>query len=100
MFDLSRMNSSTYELKLRNGKVIHVYSPKLKKMKSIMSLAKDMDNPENLELLTDNLVEMFSSNKEKIRLSKDTFDDFDYITIQELLVDFFGWISGERSQKN
>lgn len=100
MFDLSINCSKSYELKLPDGKVIHVYSPKVKKLKKLLAISKRNNSPEQLDELVELLVDIFSNNKEKKKLSKSIFDDFDFIIVQNLMLDFFSWLSEERVEKN
>lgn len=104
MFDMTKLKTRYFDLKLKNGQMINVEPPRIKTLKKIMALSKV--DEENISLEDFNsLVEAsslaFSKNKQNTKLSVEYFDNnFDIDSLQDLLKEYFEWIDRVHDLKN
>ena len=105
MYDMTKMRTRYFDLKLKNGRVINVEPPKLKVLKKVAALS-EIKNTENLEENDiNNLIEAvalaLSKNKQNIKISNENVENsFDIDEIVDLLSNYFEWVNSIQNQKN
>ena len=105
MYDMTKINERYWQIRLRNGKVLNIEVPKLKVLKRISKLSKVVDTnnitEDDMENLINALAIALSHNKEKYNVSDKWIEEnLNINDVQEILEQYFNWISEIQNQKN
>ena len=104
MYDMTQIKKRYFNIKLRNGKILDLFLPKLKILKKIASLSKIKDNDleeSDVDSLSEALSLAISKNKQGYSISKEEIEkDFDIEDMLDFLNNYFDWVNEVKSLKN
>lgn len=103
MYDMTKLVTRYFQVKLKNQKVIDVEPPKLKVFREISKLTKDVSEFDEGEI--DSLVKAvslaLSKNKQNYHVTTQQIEDWlNYDELYDLLVQYFTWVNEVTSSKN
>ncbi|HAO61549.1 MAG TPA: hypothetical protein DCQ90_06435 [Erysipelotrichaceae bacterium] len=100
MFDINSMNKRYFEVRI-NGRLFEVEPPKVKTLKKIVALQNNEGaESEALNELSEAVRVILSKNKEKKHVSIEVIDDLDIDQMNEIITNYFEWISGVKKDPN
>lgn len=110
MFDMTTLITRYFDVKLPNGLELNVQPPRMKVLKKILKLSKDIQKIEavdgeiggaSLEALTEALSISLSVNKQKRKITVDDINDMmDLVQMMELFTAYFNWVGEINNSKN
>ena len=105
MYDMTKLKTRYFDIKLRNGKVLNVEPPKMKVLKKIATLSEVKNGEELNETDINNLTEAvslaLSKNRQNYKISPDKVDDdYNIDEIVDLLENYFNWVNTIQNSKN
>lgn len=105
MYDMTKLKTRYFDIRLKNGKVLNIEPPKLKVLKKIAALSAVKDTEEfgekDIENLTTAVSLALSKNKQNFKISTEQVEDnYDIDEIVDLLNNYFEWVNSIQNQKN
>ena len=105
MYDMTKLKTRYFDIKLRTGKILNIEPPKLKFLKKIAALSevKDTDDlgEKDIENLTEAVALALSKNRQNFKISKEQVEDnYDIDEIMDLLDNYFKWVNSIQNSKN
>lgn len=103
MFDMTKLLTRYFDVKLKGGTIISVEPPKLKVLKKISKLSSVNDKlkEEDIDNIIVALSLALSKNKQRINISKEKIEDtFNIDEMIQLLTEYFDWVNEVQDSKN
>lgn len=105
MYDMTKIQTRYFDIKLKTGKILNIEPPKLKVLKKIAALSEVKNTEELGEKDINNLTEAvalaLSKNKQNFKVSIENVEDnYDIDEIVDLLNNYFEWVNNIQNQKN
>lgn len=105
MYDMSKLKKRYFDIKLKNGRVINIETPKLKVLKKISSLSKIQDSgkltDEEINDLSEAVVLALNKNKQGYKITSKTIEEeWNIEEIMDFLNNYFEWVNDNMSSKN
>lgn len=105
MYDMTKLKTRYFDIKLKNGKILNIEPPKLKVLKKIAALSKVKNTEELGEKDISNLTEAvslaLSKNRQNFKISTEQVEDnYDIDEIVDLLNNYFEWVNSIQNSKN
>ena len=92
MYDMTKLKTRYFDIKLRTGKILNIEPPKLKVLKKIAALSEVKD--------TDDLGEKDIENLTEAVALEQVEDNYDIDEIMDLLDNYFKWVNSIQNSKN
>lgn len=105
MYDMTKLKTRYFDIKLKNGKILNVEPPKLKVLKKVAALS-EVKNTENLgekdiENLTEAISIALSKNRQNFKITIEQVEEnYDIDEIVDLLNNYFDWVNSIQNSKN
>lgn len=105
MYDMTRIKTRYFDVKIPGGKILNVEPPKLKILKKISTLSRVKENQEMTEEDIDNLTEALSialsKNKQNFKVMSSFIEDnYNIDEIIGFLTNYFDWVNSIQNSKN
>ena len=103
MYDMTKLVTRYFKVKLKNQKVIDVEPPKLKIFREISKLANLVDEfgEDEIDSLSNAVSLALSKNRQNYRVTQKQVEEWlNYDELYELLIAYFNWVAEVTSQKN
>lgn len=105
MYDMTKLKTRYFDIKLQNGKILNIEPPKLKVLKKIAALSEVKDTGElgekDIENLTEAIALALSKNRQNFKITKEQVEDnYDIDGIMDLLNNYFDWVNSIQNSKN
>lgn len=105
MYDMTSLITRFFTIKLPNGLALELEPPKLKVLRKISGLTKNISNNELTEADVEKLSEAISLSLSKNKQSKivtidEVEDMFDIDSMYDFLTNYFNWVSEIQNAKN
>ena len=103
MYDMTKIKERYWQIRLRTGKVLNIEVPKLKVLKKILKLSGVKDDMSEKDF--DNIIlatsMALSKNKQNYKVTTEWLEDNHNIDeLQDLLINYFGWVDEIQNSKN
>lgn len=98
MFDINTVNKRYFNIKI-GDLTLDIEPPKLKALKKITALSKANDESA-IDELTEAVKLILNKNKKKCKVPEEVIDELDLDQIQEILTEFFKWLSENKNSPN
>ena len=103
MFDMTQYIPRYFKTKKKNGKILEVEPPKLKVLKKILKLSgvkDDMSEKDFYNIILATSMAL-SKNKQNYKVTTEWLEDNHNIDeLQDLLINYFGWVDEIQNSKN
>lgn len=105
MYDMTKLKTRYFDIKLKSGKILNVEPPKLKVLKKVAALSeiKDTDNlgEKDIENLTAAVSIALSKNRQNFKITSEQVEEnYDIDEIVDLLNNYFDWVNSIQNSKN
>lgn len=104
MYDMTKLRTRFWEIRLRNGKKLSVEAPKMKVLKKIASMSdisEENFNDEDVDNLEIALAMALSKNKENYKITKEWIEEnLSIDEVQNILTEYFNWVNSIKNSKN
>lgn len=105
MYDMTKLKTRYFDIKLKNGKILNVEPPKMKMLKKIAALSEIKEDNELSQEDIKNLIEAvsiaLSKNKQNHKITIEIIEEnYDVIEIVDLLDAYFNWVNSIQNSKN
>ena len=105
MYDMTKLKTRYFNMKLKNGKIIDIEPPRLKILRKIATLSKTKVNEELTESDVKNLIEAtalaLNKNRQEYRITAETIEEYYNIEdVMDFLNNYFDWINETQNLKN
>lgn len=103
MYDMTKLVTRYFKVKLKNQKIIDVEPPKLKIFREISKLAKVVDEfgEDEVNSLSKAVSLALSKNKQNYRVTTSQVEEWlNYDELYDLLVKYFTWVNEVTNSKN
>ena len=105
MYDMTKLKTRYFDIKLKSGKILNVEPPKLKVLKKVAALSeiKDTDNlgEKDIENLTTAVSIALSKNRQNFKITSEQVEEnYDIDEIVDLLNNYFDWVNSIQNSKN
>ena len=105
MYDMTKLRTRYFTMKLKNGKILDLEPPKIKVLKKIAALSEVENNNNLTEKDINNLSEAvalaLNKNKQNYKISVDRVtEEFDIEEIVDFLNNYFTWVGKIQNSKN
>lgn len=105
MYDMTKLKTRYFDIKLKSGKILNVEPPKLKVLKKVAALSeiKDTDNlgEKDIENLTVAVSIALSKNRQNFKITIEQVEEnYDIDEIVDLLNNYFDWVNSIQNSKN
>lgn len=105
MYDMTKLKTRYFDIKLKNGKILNIEPPKLKVLRKIASLSEVKTTGELTENDMKNLTEAvslsLSKNKQNYKVTMDKVEDnFDIDEMVDFMQNYFDWVNSIQNSKN
>ncbi|WP_143316866.1 hypothetical protein [Clostridium sp. HBUAS56017] len=98
MLDINTINKRYFNIKI-GDLTLDVEPPKIKALKKITALSKANDESA-MDELTEAVKLILSKNKKKCKVPEKVIDELDLDQIQQILIEFFKWLSESKNSPN
>lgn len=105
MYDMAKLKTRYFDIKLRTGKILNIEPPKLKVLKKIAALSEVKNTEElgekDIENLTEAVALALSKNRQNFKITRDQVEnEYDIDEIMDLLNNYFDWVNSIQNSKN
>lgn len=103
MYDMTKLVTRYFKVKLKNNKIIDVEPPKLKVFREISKLASMADGygEGEIDSLTRAVSLALSKNRQRYKISPAQIEDWlNYDELYDLLLKYFNWVGEVTNSKN
>lgn len=103
MYDMTKLVTRYFKVKLKNNKIIDVEPPKLKVFREISKLASTIDNynEDEIDSITKAVSLALSKNRQRYKISPDQIENWlNYDELYDLLLNYFKWVGEVTNSKN
>lgn len=105
MYDMTKLKTRYFDIKLRTGKILNIEPPKLKVLKKIAALSEVKNTEElgekDIENLTEAVALALSKNRQNFKITRDQVEnEYDIDEIMDLLNNYFDWVNSIQNSKN
>ena len=105
MYDMTKLVTRFFKIKLKNGLILELEPPKLKVLKKISSLSKTATaetlTEEDIVNLTEAIALSLSKNKQNKTITPETVENmFGIDEMYDFLIKYFDWVSEIQNSKN
>lgn len=105
MYDMTKLKTRYFDIKLKNGKILNIEPPKLKVLKKIAALSEVKNTEElgekDISKLTEAVSLALSKNRQNFKISTEQVEDnYDIDEIVDLLNNYFEWVNSIQNSKN
>ena len=105
---MRKININDFRITMRDGTVFTLNTPKLKVLKKIMAVGKNLQNAgddetglDELDQLSEAVALALSNNKEKRKVDVDYVDNnMNLDEIRAFITEYFGWVGSVFQEKN
>ncbi len=105
MYDMTKLKTRYFDIKLKNGKILNVEPPKLKVLRKIASLSEVKTTGELTENDIKNLTEAvslsLSKNKQNHKITPENVEEnYDIDEMVDFMENYFDWVNSIQNSKN
>lgn len=103
MYDMTKLVTRYFKVKLKNQKIIDVEPPKLKVFREVTKLAKLVDDfgEDEIDSLTKAVSLALSKNRQNYKVSPEQIEEWlNYDELYDLLINYFSWVNEVTNSKN
>lgn len=105
MYDMTKLKTRYFDVKLKNGKILNIEPPKLKVLRKIASLSEVKTTGEltenDMKSLTEAVSLSLSKNKQNYKVTMDNVEDnFDIDEMVDFMQNYFDWVNSIQNSKN
>lgn len=104
MYDMTKLKTRYFDIKLKNGRILNIEPPKMKVLKkiSVLSEIKEEDlTGSDITNLLEAVSLALSKNKQGVKISAEKVEEeYDIFELVEFLIAYFNWVNQIQESKN
>ncbi len=104
MYDMTKLKTRYFDIKLKNGRIINIEPPKMKVLKkiSVLSEVKEEDLTESdIANLTEAVSLALSKNRQGLKITAEKVEEeYDIFELIDFLTAYFNWVNSIQESKN
>lgn len=104
MYDMTKLKTRYFDIKLKNGRILNIEPPKMKVLKkiSVLSEIKEEDlTGSDITNLLEAVSLALSKNKQGVKISAEKVEEeYDIFELVEFLTAYFNWVNQIQESKN
>lgn len=105
MYDMTKLKTRYFNMRLKNGKIIDIEPPRLKILRKISALSNTKESEELSEIDIKNLIEAtalaLNKNRQGYKVTAEIIEEhYNIEDIMDFLNNYFDWINETQNLKN